>query len=104
MFSNSVVACGPLNSIAYGEITYYRMPPEIEMTATYSCNEGYYLEGDRGLVCVEDSEMGDSWNPLPPPTCEGIINRPVCIWSFSRYHFFIELYPSHHLSITEFSF
>ncbi len=57
--------------IAYSPDT--TSPFDFGTTATYSCNDGYFLEGEQTRSCAGDgsSTMG-TWD-LTAPTCTGIV-------------------------------
>ena len=71
---NSAITCESLGSFGNGVITYRtdRMSPfDFGTTATYSCNEGYYLEGEDVRTCVEDvSRLNGIWSDSTP-RCAG---------------------------------
>ena len=74
MFSFSAITCESLDSFANGVITYRTdrtSPFDFGTTATYSCNEGYYLEGEDVRTCVEDvSGLNGIWSGSTP-RCTG---------------------------------
>ena len=57
------VECEPLDAIANGFITYADdTTPNFDLgtTATYACNEGFFLDlsvGDRVRTCEDDNDM-----------------------------------------------
>ena len=59
----TAIQCEPLDAIANGVITYADdTTPNFDLgtTATYSCNEGYFLDlsvGVRVRTCVDDNDM-----------------------------------------------
>ena len=67
---NLAITCDSLSSFANGVITYRfdrTSPFDFGTTATYSCNEGYYLEGEDVRTCVVDvSGVNGSWTGLTP--------------------------------------
>ena len=71
---NSAITCESLGSFANGAIAYRTdrtSPFDFGTTATYSCNRGYYLEGEDVRTCVEDeSGLNGIWSGLTP-RCAG---------------------------------
>ena len=62
--SNSVVDCGPLVHPRNGRVNT-DSGTTYNSVATYSCNEGYYLNGSASRTCMANME----WSPLAP-TCD----------------------------------
>ena len=64
--SLTAVDCGPLTDPANG-IVNHTAGTTSEQTATYSCNTGYNLVGDRTRTCQAEGNWSGS-----APTCEGM--------------------------------
>ena len=64
-----------------GQIVYTTDPGynlTVDTIATYSCNEGYALVGDKQRVCVDDDQLDTigQWN-RSAPSCEGELFEPA---------------------------
>ena len=59
--------CGNLNDPANGSVTH-NSGSTFGETATYSCNTGYNLVGNRTGVCQDTGEWSGS-----TPTCRGML-------------------------------
>ena len=63
MCAHAAIECEPLDAIANGVITYADdTTPNFDLgtTATYTCNEGYFLDlsvGVRVRTCVDDGDI-----------------------------------------------
>ena len=65
--------CGPLDEPCNGHVEYGRAIGDI---ATYSCEDGYELEGEPSRVCLD----GGEWESLAPcciKTCRRKLSRPA---------------------------
>ena len=60
---NTEVECGDLLAPSNGDVLV--STPEFGSTATYSCNDGYTLEGVTTRTCLASGSWSDS-----APTCE----------------------------------
>ena len=78
---NSAITCDSLGSFANGVITYRAdrtSPFDLGTTATYSCNKGYYLEGEDVRTCVEDgSGVNGIWSGSTPRCAGRYIYREI---------------------------
>ena len=78
--SNFTVAitCSTLDAIPNGAIVYSPDtidPFDFETNATYSCNEGFYLEGESIRTCIGDgSSVSGVWNGITP-VCTGMFTK-----------------------------
>ena len=85
--NTAAIECEPLDAIANGVITYADdTTPNFDLgtTATYACNEGYFLDlsvGVRVRTCVDDGDM-DALGVFTDqaPSC---VRKSVCA-SFSQ--------------------
>ena len=68
----TVVDCGNLTHPANGQVTH-SMGTTFGQTATYSCNTGYSLVGDKTHTCQAEGNWSGS-----APTCEGIYAITLC--------------------------
>ena len=59
----TVVDCGTLSNLTYGQVSH--TGTSLQQTATYSCNPGYELLGDRTRVCLSTGVWSGS-----APTCK----------------------------------
>ena len=64
--SLTAVDCGPLTDPANG-IVNHTAGTTSEQTATYSCNTGYNLVGERTRTCQAEGNWSGN-----APTCEGM--------------------------------
>ena len=84
---NSDITCETLGSFVNGIITYRTdrtSPFDFGTTATYSCNEGYYLVGEDVRTCVEDvSGVNGIWSGSTPRCAGRYIRRSVRYCRFS---------------------
>ena len=71
--------CGTLTDPANGSVTY-NSGTTFGPTATYSCNTGYNLVGDRTHTCQATGNWSGS-----APTCQGvlllILSHPVMLYN-----------------------
>ena len=69
------IICSTLDAILNGAIVYSpdtTDPFDYETNATYSCNEGFYLEGKSFRTCFGDgSSVSGMWNGITP-VCTGM--------------------------------
>ena len=71
----SAITCTSLSQVNNGLVTYSpdtTSPFSFGTTATYSCNEGFFLQGGRTQTCVGDgSGLNGVWSGSAP-VCSGI--------------------------------
>ena len=67
----TVVDCGQL-SLANGEVSY-SFNTAYNSVATYSCDDGYRLDGTNTRTCLASGDWSGS-----PPTCSGKYNEHFC--------------------------
>ena len=95
MYLNSAITCESLGSFANGVITYRTdrtSPFDSGTTATYSCYEGYYLEGEDVRTCVEDvSGVNGIWSG----------STPRCAGKYLRYLLVIYLHQKMYVLVFE---
>ena len=53
-----------------GNVAYSDMSRVVDTVATYSCNDGYTLAGDRSRTCTVQGSA-TSWSGSAAATCEG---------------------------------
>ena len=70
------VDCGTLTDPDNGWVTL-TAGTTLGQTATYSCNTGYNLEGNRTRTCQATGNWSES-----APTCRGMLLHSVCLCSF----------------------
>lgn len=74
--SHLVITCGSLTVISNGRLTYTpdtTVPFDYGTNATFSCDSGYFLEGDVVRTCIGDgSDANGNWNGMTPQ-CTGIL-------------------------------
>ncbi len=74
----TAVSCTELGSINNGSIAYSSdtvAPFDYGTTATYSCNEGLYLEGNQMRTCQgDDSSPIGTWSGMSP-VCAGLCSH-----------------------------
>ena len=68
----SVGACPSLGSLSNGQVSYDSNPDDdgqypVNATATFTCEEGFYLDTEYNSTTCQDS---GNWNQ-PTPTCTG---------------------------------
>ncbi len=71
----TAITCSALSSVSDGAISYDqgRVPDPYPYgtAATYSCNPGFYLQGDPSRVC-EGSSVSGTWRGVAP-VCMGML-------------------------------
>ncbi|XP_064387965.1 uncharacterized protein LOC135336171 isoform X3 [Halichondria panicea] len=68
-----VISCTSLNPISNGMIAYSPDYLDFGTTATYTCLEGYFLEGTSTRTCIGDgSGISGNWNGVAP-VCSEIV-------------------------------
>ncbi len=71
---HAAITCPSLGPINNGVMTYNpstTSPFDFGTTAAYTCNEGFFLEGERILTCVGDGlSVNGVWSD-PAPVCAG---------------------------------
>ncbi len=69
------ITCTTLDPIADGVITYSpdtTDPFDFGTNATYSCNDGFFLEGDEKITCNGDgTSVNGEWDVTAAPQCTG---------------------------------
>ena len=66
------ITCTSLSQINNGLVAYSSSPFNFGTTATYTCNEGFFLQGDRTRTCGGDgSGLNGVWSGSAP-VCAGI--------------------------------
>ncbi len=75
LYTLTAVFCAELASINNGSIAYSPdivAPFDNGTTASYSCNEGLYLEGNQMRTCQgDDSSLIGTWSGMSP-VCAGL--------------------------------
>ncbi len=67
----AVISCTSLNTISNGMVAYSPDSLDFGTTATYTCLEGYFLEGTSTRTCIGDgSGISGNWNGVAP-VCSG---------------------------------
>ena len=67
----AVISCTSLNTISNGMVAYSPDSLDFGTTATYTCLEGYFLEGTSTRTCIGDgSGSSGNWNGVAP-VCSG---------------------------------
>ena len=64
MYYSSVVDCGALTSLSYGEVSVNETT--FRASAVYTCNSGFLLQGNRSRTCQADGNWSSS-----EPQCKG---------------------------------
>ena len=75
-FITVAIVCSPLNEIANGLITYSSdtvSPFNFGTTATYSCDEGFFLEGNSTQTCEGDGLRVDGVWSGSASVCAGTL-------------------------------
>jgi len=89
LIQHAVVPCGAPNDIANGQRVYGGTPGR--QTATYSCNTGYNLVGNRTRTC----QPGGVWSGSEP-TCEGVLLLSTSKWRERISQVWLSLVPRPH--------
>ncbi len=85
IISATAITCPPLSNLTNGSVYYSNVPDQnnsfsFNVMATYSCNSGFALVGNKIRNCSGDgsSTIGD-FNGLAP-NCEGSYYIYFCVW------------------------
>ena len=89
LFSPTAIECPPLLAITNGTISYSPdVTPDYDLgtNATYTCEAGFYLEGNEVRVCMDDDGMDaiGVWSGQEPScvrklSCKGIFSTTLAI-------------------------
>ncbi len=84
IISTTAITCPPLSNLTNGSVSYSNVPGEnnsyaFNVMATYSCNSGFALVGNKTRNCSGDGSSTTGDFDRLAPTCKGYYYT-YCVW------------------------